>query len=748
MGIQQIVQLNDWPLRRFVVTIASFQVATVGAVAGTIIVPAFAPVRAVLGFLYLLFVPGIVLLRAIGVHRIGALPTLLFASGLSLSLLMLLGFIMNITYPVLGVIAPISLGPLVGTLGMIVVGLTLLTCVTEKNFVPGEKGHDRLRITPQTLALVLLPLIAILGAAVLNTWHSNIGQAITIGLIGTTIFLACVNRFYDESYYAPVLFSVSIALLFHASFVSNHLVEWADLSFEYRTSSIVLQNSAWNAETYGNLNAMLSIVILPPSFSLFTGLDLTWVYKLVCPVIYALVPVGLFRAYKDPLGAKRAFLASSFFVAVFSFYTVMLGAVRQEFAELFVVLIIILLAGKPVGGVSRSAMMCLFGVSMVVSHYALSYLYLMALVVAWCVSRLARPFESDVSLPPENRGHGKFAPDRRDARRTRNLGAGTMIPTTFIVLVGVCSLAWYTYVSGASILEDAVRIGKLIADNVYGDFLNPKSSQGLELILQRPASLFNYAYRGIYLLFQGFIVVGFFATFLRKIKTNLPSAYIAMSVPFLGMAAAGIIVPYFALSINATRLFPITLLYLAPFTVVGSHYLVASAGRILRRPRQSQDMKREAALFVVSLLVFFLFNSGLLHQLARQPVSFALDPTGAPRPNFNDEEFVAANWISSEAGANQPIYADAFGAYLVEMTSGQFLPLQGSTQVTSHIGGGSYIFLGSENVNARLIRLDDPIFQRINVTQVQLSGLAFNSMLSSMNVIYDNGYARVYYFQP
>ena len=109
---------------------------------------------------------------------------------------------------------------------------------------------------------------------------------------------------------------------------------------------------------------------------------------------------------------------------------------------------------------------------------------------------------------------------------------------------------------------------------------------------------------------------------------------------------------------------------------------------------------------------------------------------------------MAANWISREAGPTQPIYADAFGAYLIEMTSGQFLPLQGATQVTSQIAGGSYIFLGTENVNAGLIRLDDPIFQRINVTQVQMSNLAFSSTLGSMNVIYDIGYARVYHSRP
>src|SRR5437016_942091 len=114
MGIHQILQLNDWPLRRFAVTIASIQVATISVVLGTAVVPGLSPVRAVLGFLYLLFVPGIVLLRALGVHRIEALPTLLFSTGLSLSLLMLLGFFMNYIYPVLGVVAPLSLGPLVG----------------------------------------------------------------------------------------------------------------------------------------------------------------------------------------------------------------------------------------------------------------------------------------------------------------------------------------------------------------------------------------------------------------------------------------------------------------------------------------------------------------------------------------------------------------------------------------------------------------------------------------------------------
>src|SRR5439155_23814670 len=114
------------------------------------------------------------------------------------------------------------------------------------------------------------------------------------------------------------------------------------------------------------------------------------------------------------------------------------------------------------------------------------------------------------------------------------------------------------------------------------------------------------------------------------------------------------------------------------------------------------------------------------------------------RPHFVDPEVAAARWIARVAAPNEPIYADAFGAYLIEMTAGYFLPLKGSNQVTTSVPPGGYLFLGSDNVREGVIRLDDSNRPRLNVTTVPLNMLSFRYQVMSMDLIYDNGYAKIY----
>ncbi|MGA7076853.1 MAG: hypothetical protein WBZ42_10005 [Halobacteriota archaeon] len=43
---------------------------------------------------------------------------------------------------------------------------------------------------------------------------------------------------------------------------------------------------------------MLSLTMLAPLLSVATGMSVTWVFKLIVPLLFALVPLGLYRLYQ------------------------------------------------------------------------------------------------------------------------------------------------------------------------------------------------------------------------------------------------------------------------------------------------------------------------------------------------------------------------------------------------------------------------------------------------------------------
>lgn len=69
-------------------------------------------IRELVGFIYLTFIPGLLILRILRIRNLGYVETLLYSVGLSITFVMFLGFFMNAVFSYLGVLRPISILPL------------------------------------------------------------------------------------------------------------------------------------------------------------------------------------------------------------------------------------------------------------------------------------------------------------------------------------------------------------------------------------------------------------------------------------------------------------------------------------------------------------------------------------------------------------------------------------------------------------------------------------------------------------
>ncbi|MDY6895329.1 MAG: hypothetical protein SVO01_07950, partial [Thermotogota bacterium] len=88
MQLNNPLQMNDWEIMRFLKVIFSIQLAlwvVIGLDYTSLQIPIL---RELISFIYLTFVPGILILRILKLHNLGNIETILYSVGLSIATLM------------------------------------------------------------------------------------------------------------------------------------------------------------------------------------------------------------------------------------------------------------------------------------------------------------------------------------------------------------------------------------------------------------------------------------------------------------------------------------------------------------------------------------------------------------------------------------------------------------------------------------------------------------------------------------
>lgn len=168
MAINNAFQANDWNIRRFLVLVLSLLLAFWGSIFLDTLDFSIPLIRQITGFLILTFVPGILILRILRIHHLGAVKTNVYAAGISLATLMFAGFFVNIVYPLFGIFRPFSLWPLVATISVLVGILCFISWFRDWDFAAPISINLHEILSPPVLALSLLPFGAIAGTHLMN----------------------------------------------------------------------------------------------------------------------------------------------------------------------------------------------------------------------------------------------------------------------------------------------------------------------------------------------------------------------------------------------------------------------------------------------------------------------------------------------------------------------------------------------------------------------------------------------------
>ena len=741
MQINSPFQMNDWEIKKFLKVILTIQLAVWGVIGIDAISLHIPIIRQFVGFIYLTFVPGILILRILKLHKLGNIETLLYTVGLSIATLMFTGLFMNALYPFFGISGPISIVPLIITISVLVLILCIISYARDKDFSAPSFIDVGDILSPPALFLCLIPFLSIFGTYLVNFHHNNIILMFLILIIALIAVLIGVDKFIPKNLYPLAVFMIAISLLYHNSLISMYLTGW-DVHHEYYLSNLVMGDSYWDSTIPSNTNAMLSIVMLAPIFSKVCCMSPIWVLKIIYPLLFSLVPLGLYQVFQKQTDDKVAFLSCFFFVALHVFYMVMPQLARQEIAELFLVLLILPMIDKNMNKMKRSILFIVFGVALVVSHYGLSYLYMFGLVSAWLILVSSENLGLQTLM---SNFYSKFGiKSEKSVGNLVHLKVNRTIHSTFILLFITFTLSWYMYVSSSSAFNTIVRIGDHIASSIFTDFLNPEVAQGLSTIARETVSPLHSITKYLHLLSQFFISVGVITLMLDRREMKFGREYTAFSYVNFGICLAAIAVPYLASSLNTTRLYQITLIFLAPFCVIGGITVFRMMSKVVRVIWTSESVKSSLQVLSVLFAIFLLFNTGFVYEVAKDhPNSISLSSSGSTC--FNNQEVLTGEWLKDKKDVNTKVYSDVYRGLLLLGMLGETHYFIGDENTTIRISRSAYIFLGRENVKNKKIVLYplNPTYQQCK--SVNLQNLTLYNTLLNMGKIYNNGDAEVYY---
>ncbi len=617
--------------------------------------------RQVLGFVFLSFVPGYLLLRVLRFSDYSPLDRVLFSLGLSISFVMFVGFFVNqvaVSLHLSGLLSTLPLlGVIFGSSFVLIVACYLRERGQKTNYL--EEKHAAFSVW-----LIVLCVIPILGA---------VGAIYQVPLITVVMILAVSTLFVAATVFKkaipdkiyPLIIAVSsIALLFNTVLISKYLMG-TDVFIEFNVFRNVDINGFWqppgNMISYtliDSVNSLLSVTLLPAVYTNLLQVSGDVFFKVFYPFLFAFVPLILYRMYEKQTNKKIALLSVFFFISVpIAFFGIeMMSLDRQIVGQFFMILAIYTLAEPKMGVGKKLVLPLIFGVSLIVSHYSIAYIFLVYLIAFYIITRV------------------KFFPFRKTSIRSLRLG--------FVLLMVVLTFSWYLYISSSPLNQLEASINK-ISSLFTSDFAD-LGARGfgpgaLQSASPFAATTFLGAINKILVYIEHlFIVIGVLVLIIKPKEFSLTSEYRLLSLSSAIFLGFGLLIPNLSLTLNMTRFYSILLPFLAPFVVLGGMYsLTFLKKRIIGNSLSFKQFKKwsfETAAFLTIACILaatFLFQTGFIGHVSNgYPYSYSLDlsrreastdlsiQAGTHSGYFLDTEVFGAKWLVNSINNSSAVYGD------------------------------------------------------------------------------------------
>ena len=566
----------------------------------------------------------------------------------------------------------------------------------------------------------------------------------------------CLNKVFPTFTLPFAVLSISLFLLFQQALISNYLSGW-DIHKEYYYQSLVVANGFWDPSIPVSLNAMASIVILGPIYSIMLKMDAVWVLKIIYPLLFSLVPLILFEVYRGFIGPRRAFLATFLFISMVVFFTEMISLARQQIAEIFFGLLILLVMEKGLTRTLKSALIVIFSTSLIISHYGLSYISLGVFAIGLLLVFLTKARFS--RKDPENPGAILPIEGNGSLQVSRPTKFEPALLNGYLMLYFVCFTAlWYLFVSSGVTLGTLSFIANSIRSQLSDIFFlssrEPLVTTALGLDWSQ-VSILGKLFRIIQYAVEIFILIELLVLLFRSKKSKLNFEYVCIALAVGSILFACIAVPVFSSFLNLTRFFHIGLIVLAPICIMG----IAASWRFVGRRLEKAFWRRQPAfpgvaviyiICLVLLIPYYLFNTGFIFEISKSeyssgqmPISMGLSDYRLDFAEYRPSEAMAAQWLSQRGDISGIAYGDEYGKLILE----DYMFTRAES-ISGHLDqieiGPSYIFLRPWNINKEEVFMFSGeevggTYEHVKIEDVpQLAGIR-----DSKSLAYNNGGSQI-----
>jgi uncharacterized membrane protein len=367
-----------------------------------------------LSFCTSILLPGIFISLILRMRKLSFWENLLFIVGLSIAFLEFGGLLLNVLLPLFGVKDPLALRNLVFGFDISMFLLFIFAWLRTKQFaiqlqIPryskSEKALSILYVVP-----VFFPILATLGAIIINNGGSNMLTLILLGAIACySLLLVLLREKIAVHLYPYAIFFIAMASLFTTSLRSWYITGH-DIEREFYVFQLTNAHHFWSmAFVQDAYNACLSLTILPTILTNLLAIQDMYVYKVVFQILFATSPVLVFFLLRNYVNPALAFLSVFFLMSFPTFFNDMPMLNRQEIGFIFfgLVLYMILLSELPLA--TRRILFSIFAFGVIVSHYSTNFVLLALVVFVYVVTFLiSRSFVQKIFASLFSKSYGRL----------------------------------------------------------------------------------------------------------------------------------------------------------------------------------------------------------------------------------------------------------------------------------------------------------------------------------------------------
>ncbi len=725
----------------------------------------FLYLRQILGFLFIILIPGLLIMLCFKIRTVGFWEYLVYTVGLSVAFIMFAGLAVNWTLPALNITdKPLSLWPILICFNIFLLILWFIGIHRNKDLKPFDITVPKLDTLNNIFFIIPMafPLLSILGAFLLNNHGPNILTMIMLGGIAVyVLFLVIFRKHMDENIWPWALYWMGLALLFMFSMRSWY-ISGMDINLEYSVFQLTKSNSYWDISNFNNAyNAMLSITIFPVIYSYIININEMYISKIIFSMIFSIVPIIIFLSLRRYPRLIIPFLASFFFISQPMFIKGTPN--RQEIAFIFFGLMLLVLFTKNLNPTIKKVFFVIFGASMIVSHYSTAYMALFIFLLTYILILIYKIYEKQ-----------KIKKRKIDFSQKSEF----YLTGALILLLLIFGFLWYNQVTPISndLIDFADRsisnIGNIFEEGmqikdqtILGklNFLNKENVEKplLEYNLQirdkyniesEKDKFYNINYsskiipitsskttnyispyldlgRSLFrFLGMVFIIIGFLGLMFIKINKEISIEIFILVFVFLIILSLIILLPFSSIRYDTGRTYQQSLLWISFLVIFGLFIIFKS---------KKYDYIIIASLFLIFYFLFlsnFLqyFSGGYNIDIGMNNIGYEYDTIYVHR-----EDISSANWLYHFCG-EYPKYADAFSLGKITLSSDPNYKNRVLIDIIPEvISKKSYVYSSYLNV---FNRISFRSFKNV----VFSFGFPTDFLNDNKNKIYDNGGSEIF----